>query len=292
MNNIFRWRNIIQNDKFVDILMKTSKDYRKLRKNVGDLPDVVSIMTKTGCNYKCNFCPNKDITHEPSEMSEELYRKILLELGKDWKGFLLLFIHNEPFLDQRIIKFLEIAKEICPNCTIEVQTNGSVLTKELIEKSLPNLDILKINDYTNDFRVIDRIKEYNIENKKLVLVKRYPQHESLSNRSGNVEYEKMKKGKLPLEKICLIPFQGISIIPDGRVILCCNDWKHEHVFGNVSKQSIKEIWKNEQYQTLRKTLKSKNRNYPLCSKCDYVGFSIGDFRRKHWKLYKFLEGYI
>jgi radical SAM protein with 4Fe4S-binding SPASM domain len=292
MKNIFKWRNFFQSNFFVKTVMKLDPNIRKLRKNSSDFPQIIQIMTNTGCNYKCDFCPNKDIHHSYKKMTIELFCKILNDIPEDWEGFLMLFSQNEPLLDERLPELLKLTKTKLVRCKIEIQTNGSLLNKNLIEQVLPYVDILKVNDYSNNFKVINKIEKYNLKDKKLVLVKRYPKQEILSNRAGNVTYKKIKKLKLPLRTFCIIPFEVFYIIPDGRVILCCNDWKHEQIMGDLNTQSIREIWKNHNFELVRKSLNKRIRDNSLCSKCDYIGFSIGDLRRKYYKLYKFLEGYI
>ena len=56
--------------------------------------------------------------------------------------------------------------------------------------------------------------------------------------------------------------------PDGVVTPCCLDSNREMVMGNIKENSIKDIWKNELYQDMRKKhLAGKIDEIPTCKKC-------------------------
>lgn len=285
-------RNIGQSSFVVGMVMKLSPEIKKLKRGVPVLPERVQVMTMTRCNYKCDFCPNKTIIHPPGKMSIEMYNKILDELGQDWDGLFMPYLQNEPFLDVRLPELLKLTKSKLPRCSIEIQTNGSLLNKELIEKVLPYVDTLKVNDYTEDFNVIERIKKYNIKSDRLILAQRCPKGEKLTNRAGNVKYGNIKKKKLPINKFCIYPFKTIYINFEGKVITCCMDWRHQYILGDLNNNSLKDTWNNENFRMLRKSLSKSNRSHPLCQKCDFDGYSMGDVRRKFKGVYKFAEDFL
>ena len=67
---------------------------------------------------------------------------------------------------------------------------------------------------------------------------------------------------------CIIPFQTLSILYNGDVLLCCQDWGRENIVGNLYNQSIKEIWQNEKMNNIRnELLKKSGKNILPCSKC-------------------------
>ena len=62
----------------------------------------------------------------------------------------------------------------------------------------------------------------------------------------------------------------VHIVEDGKVILCCMDWRREVILGNVRKQSIYEIWNGENYQDIRKMV-SGEQDSPddfICKRCE------------------------
>ncbi|MDC0627909.1 radical SAM protein [Candidatus Pelagibacter sp.] len=63
-------------------------------------------------------------------------------------------------------------------------------------------------------------------------------------------------------------WQRMFVHPDGVVTPCCIDSGRKMVMGNIHKSSLKDIWKNEKYQEMRKLHKEGNMNQiPTCSRC-------------------------
>lgn len=68
---------------------------------------------------------------------------------------------------------------------------------------------------------------------------------------------------------CKHPMELITICHNGDVIACCHDILKTYVLGNINRASISEIWNNEKYRTLRKSI--YNREFlPLCRSCKFV----------------------
>lgn len=68
---------------------------------------------------------------------------------------------------------------------------------------------------------------------------------------------------------CAQLWQRMFVAADGEVIVCCIDSNREYVAGNIHEDSIKNIWKNERYTSIRDLHKNGNYNQvPMCSKCD------------------------
>ena len=54
---------------------------------------------------------------------------------------------------------------------------------------------------------------------------------------------------------------------DGLVVPCCFDKDAQHQLGDLSKQSFREVWDNEQYREFRKQLIHSRKNIDICSNC-------------------------
>lgn len=72
---------------------------------------------------------------------------------------------------------------------------------------------------------------------------------------------------------CEHPIEIITIRYNGDVVACCYDTTSTYVLGNIKESSIKEIWNNERYRALRKSIKSKN-YLPLCNNCNVLNPKI------------------
>lgn len=67
---------------------------------------------------------------------------------------------------------------------------------------------------------------------------------------------------------CTKPFASFNILSNGDVICCPEDYDRKMALGNVQESSIKDIWKNEKYRTIRDLIhKKKYSEILLCSNC-------------------------
>jgi len=67
---------------------------------------------------------------------------------------------------------------------------------------------------------------------------------------------------------CVLPFISMSILFNGDVILCCNDWHRDAVVGNINNESINQIWNGQTMNLLRKKiLEKKYHEIKACAQC-------------------------
>ena len=68
---------------------------------------------------------------------------------------------------------------------------------------------------------------------------------------------------------CALIWKRMVIDWNGEVVLCCDDWNHSTVLGNLKKQSIEEVWKGEKLEEIKRFHKKREfYNVPICSKCN------------------------
>jgi len=80
-------------------------------------------------------------------------------------------------------------------------------------------------------------------------------------------------------KVCLWPWAGISVNPNGSVSPCCSVEEEEYDFGFYDKQSFRRLWNNPRYKEARRHIRRyvdgqidvKARSAHACERC----FSIG-----------------
>lgn len=71
-----------------------------------------------------------------------------------------------------------------------------------------------------------------------------------------------------------MPFTDLTIYPDGKVGLCCNDALEKTCYGNVSEQPIYKIWTGGIYRSLRAKIGKDRSLYGFCKGCDFVDAGI------------------
>ncbi len=81
-------------------------------------------------------------------------------------------------------------------------------------------------------------------------------------------------GETPLQRdrvVCPYPFYSMAVNFDGSVSVCCADWSHGTVVGDVRQQSLFEIWQGEALNALRrKHLLGRREEISACANCQTI----------------------
>jgi radical SAM protein with 4Fe4S-binding SPASM domain len=236
----------------------------------------IEIETFNRCNNVCSFCPvNKnDDSRIPCLMDENLFKNIINQLKAiDYRGYISLFSNNEPLLDKRIFSFIKYAKENLPNAKHALYTNGILLNKEKFMMLVNQLDFLVIDNYDDNFELIPPVREI-VEAKlpegncdvKITLRK---QNQVLDTRGGEAHNRDLSK---VFSSGCILPYTQMVVRPDGKVSKCCQDPLGRTTLGDLTKETVLEVWHGERYQELRRELYHNGRkNIKGCQHCDLFG---------------------
>ena len=92
-------------------------------------------------------------------------------------------------------------------------------------------------------------------------------NECLSSRAGN---SPNRDSVAELTSPCILPFSQIVIRPNGQVSFCCNDAYGTYTMGDVSHETLLNIWYRKHYNKSRE-LMLKGRSFQLpCKNCDML----------------------
>lgn len=93
--------------------------------------------------------------------------------------------------------------------------------------------------------------------------------------SGGKENKKPQNGEELLEsRICPQPFYMMQINPDGKVVPCCS-MKYPLVLGDVTQQSVQEVWLGESFRKFQKVLLTGVENASqVCSTCSLYRYDL------------------
>lgn len=251
----------------------------RLYKNTGMFSHI-EIETINRCNGSCSFCPvncNVDPRVERI-MDVSLFESIVGQLEEmDYAGRFTTFSNNEPLLDERIIEFNRYARKHLPKAHMHLFTNGTLLTIDKFAALTEVLDELVIDNYHQELQLIRpcvEIQEYCKSHpeltSKVTIVLRKPQ-EILTSRGGNAPNRK-KVNQYGKDR-CLLPFKQIIVRPDGKVSLCCNDATGKYTLGDLTKESLHDVWYGAKFSMVRKCLYEGRENWGNCKFCDT--FSMG-----------------
>jgi radical SAM protein with 4Fe4S-binding SPASM domain len=74
---------------------------------------------------------------------------------------------------------------------------------------------------------------------------------------------------------CHVPFHEISILFNGDALLCSEDWNRTTVVGNVTTQSLKEIWNSKKINEIRRLLlRKKLDQIDSCRECSMAKYCV------------------
>lgn len=260
---------------------KTDNYIGKFFSGNGDIPVFKFLMLETvnRCNGKCDFCPANALfdKRKYQMMPMETVEHILDDLVRiGWKGTIFPQVNNEPFIDKRIIDIIRMCKDKLPESKIYIITNGTLLTKEILDQIREYVDVIVINDYSASYRlspnvldVYKYVKKRKLEYKSIdiTIARRYTK-EILSTRAGNAPNKPKKT--ININKPCIYPFTDMIVFPTGNVGLCCNDCNEITKMGNVFEKSLIDIWNDTPFTNVRKKMRSGRMNYSFCKECDVV----------------------
>jgi radical SAM protein with 4Fe4S-binding SPASM domain len=260
------------------------------------------------CNAKCVWCPYQEHTRKREIMGFDLHKKIVDEASTIplIEQFTITGL-GEPTLDKGLWdKIAYSRKKLHPKTEISVYTNGSTLTKEIIQRfqdsglsclyvSLNAVDRLKrrevmgLDDYdTVEPVLLDAIKEGTgrmnivisaVHEKDLFDGEEIKQ---FIDKWGGVTQEKGHaflhlegnwagwnyKARTTQRNICFRCTNNIMVLSDGRVSLCCQDYNGEVTFGDLHTETLREIYQKEGYVKYRKMhFENKRNELQLCKTC-------------------------
>lgn len=66
---------------------------------------------------------------------------------------------------------------------------------------------------------------------------------------------------------CRWPWTSMTVLWDGDVVPCCNDFDKRYVLGNLHRESMTSIWNNEPMTALRAELAGGLVRNDLCRNC-------------------------
>lgn len=276
-------------------------------RNCVDYPSAVSIETYAKCNAACDFCPYPTLDRIGEKMSTELVHKIIDELasvpGRRPKNLMFVRV-NEPFLDKRMISFMQYVAEKLPGCPCPQTTNGTPLTDKLVDQlcELPNMPWLKIsfNDHDPERyketmklnfertvkpidRLHDRMKSNEIpfkvhvgrvgngtahDDEFLVWCKeRWPRFFSRVTRPFDWIGDVGGVNLFEAPTFGCAQWFDLHILADGREAFCCIDAKGATDY-NAKNFNVLEMYNRPSRRALREKIMSRN-DVAACKGCTY-----------------------
>ena len=288
------------------ILLRQAKPVRKLMLATGRerspvLPEIVQIESTNICNAKCVFCPRDEMHRRQGIMSFDLFRKIVDECVE--LGITHVRVHNygEPFVDRKLVDKVRYAKEKGIQ-EVGMISNGSLITEQVARGLVDaGLDAITISvdasgkDVFESTRIglkydkvianIERLVRIRAESGKRrpKLILSFVRQNNSADEQAFIEHWRKVADKIHITDLhnwggtlhqqsdvnypCYRPWLTFTVLWDGRVSLCCADFDGHTILGDLNTSSIKEIWNNERYLSVRREhLESGGPD--VCRACD------------------------
>lgn len=208
--------------------------------NVYDTLKTIEINLINNCNRTCSFCPHGDPSYHYTygRCDKKVIDSLVNQLNEhNYSNRISICGFGEPLLHSDIYEYVSSLRQL--NCTIELVTNGDLLTSKSINDLYQSgVDIVNVSVYEEELlpTYYDMFK--TISPDKFLIRPRFS-NINLVNRIGI-----LNKHNLSVNNPCYLPSYKLLLDYNGDVLLCCNDWSRENVYGNILTTDIYEIWLN------------------------------------------------
>lgn len=282
------------------------KEYPK-KKISTDFPIYILIEPVSSCNLKCQICFQSDKSFIKKEfmgkMDFDLYKKIIDEALENGTKAITFGSRGEPTIHPQIIDFIDYAK----NKFLEFKliTNATKLNEKLIRKIFEsNIDLVSFSIDSEDKNIYEKIRKFADFDQVLFNIKtyckikkEYPDCRTVTRVSGLKVYKEQSESEFhkfwskyadevvfkevserwdtynnnrndELIEPCNFIWERMYIWYDGKVNPCDADYKSYLSYGNLTKNSIKDVWKSKSLEKLKNEHLNKNRNKLIpCDRC-------------------------
>jgi radical SAM protein with 4Fe4S-binding SPASM domain len=139
-------------------------------------------------------------------------------------------------------------------------------TKKKKKKNNPKINLVLVELEENKKEIKQFYNEWNKKVDSINII-------NMRNWANDIQKEGTKESfhfnKKMKRKPCALIWQKMIVDWNGDVVLCCDDWNHSTILGNLKKQTIEEIWKGEKLKKIREAhIKREFWKIPLCSNCN------------------------
>lgn len=282
-----------------------------------DFANEARVEISTLCNHNCIFCTHDLLTRRKEVMSDKTFILVMSEIKKEnsidqitLSGF------GESFTDSKVLDRIEAVKLM--GYKVNILTNGTLLTSNIIDRLVElKVDSLRISVHADNPDDYDRIVgvedkfytltdnlEYIAENKgdmKFTITNVLEDEDKLNhivecfeplcdnleiwrphNWGDKLEYRHSDWSKKTCGRLNRGPLQ---VMVDGTVNTCCFDYDGRLTIGDLTLQTIEEIFTGEEYLKIKEMHDTGKYDDIICKNCDqrieYDGLiysSIGDDR--------------
>jgi len=199
---------------------------------------------------------------------------------------------GEPFLDKQFVQRLAMLRGMLPKVEIEVYTNGSLLTKELVWelKQVPNVKysislnglraetrrrLMGLDDMEKVKIGLRAMEEAGIKYRPTMVFSRQDEQECAAfNEAGGIviqyqswagqQYGYIRRASTRCDRA----LYEMTVRYNGDVVLCCFDPFGKVTFGNLNQETIEGVWQSEKHRNYQRMhARERGEELQLCGQC-------------------------
>ena len=263
-------------------------------KSPSALCDSLEITTAVGCPNACKVCPQRVFVGRYNQRSDIVllrFEDFNTCIGKlpnhvriDFSGF------AEPWLNPQCTDMILYAHQLgfrmavfttCIPMSVEDVERISHIPFVTFVVHLPDEDSnMGMPSIVRYREVLERIRSSRIGNiqymamgpLKRELLDLFGRHVSgfvPSSRAGNLATKKRSRKSGVIRCHVSMKMRRNVLLPNGDVVLCCNDYGMDHILGNLIKGNYHDLYMGEEYKRILSRLNLEQEGEVLCRYCDW-----------------------
>ena len=297
---------------------RLASDHREGRARSTGKPAHLKIELTNFCNLACPMCPHPIMKREVGYMEPKLFRQIIDQAAPELEFAYLHHLGESLFHGKigELIRYGRsrgAAMGLSTNATFLDARKGKALLEAGLDFLVVSLDAATEQAYEQmriggDFqRTVDNLRAFfkmkrETPNETEVAVQLIltpanahelrPFAEQWSREGAHVMIKEPRDwaGQVPLAKLglpggakvkrtpCKMPWTELTILWNGEVVPCANVFERDPVVGDLSKQSLDEVWNSPELTRLRGAhLADEVDDVPVCATCPRHAFDHDDF---------------
>ena len=274
--------------------------------NTPDFPQRLEVELVSDCNLKCTYCPRHLVNELTGYMTLDLFKKIIDEASIHPDTTLVLHRRGESMLHPQFNEMLEYVSGKFKE--VQMATNATILNPDKYQSIVDGLDFLSFSlDTPERFNITRLPARYEKVEAKILdfldfnqerirtqasMVKTAKTTEEMCEEFINIWKDKVDRVRIYEEhstdgnfgslanprknrKPCMMPVYEMLIYDNGIIARCNHDWDSDGM-GDVTKNTLQEIWHSEKYKNLRWQHLEQKLSDPVCSTCDSWYPEIGN----------------
>ena len=143
--------------------------------------------------------------------------------------------------------------------------HGLVNMRKALGKNNPKINLVLVELEENKKEIGDFYREWKdkVDSINIINMRNWANDLDKKGTKESFHYKKI------VRKPCSLIWQRMIVDWNGDVVLCCDDWNHSTILGNLKNQTIEEVWKGDKLKEIRKAhMEGKFHKIKLCSACN------------------------